>query len=422
MSSTTRRSPAERLAAIVEQGLCVGCGLCQAVAPESIVVRKATTGYEVPVVVGPLDDTTVDTIYDICPGTRVDGLPERFVDPRTETDLVWGPWRRIARAWATDPAVRHRGSTGGVLTALAQFLLDAGRVDAVVHVKASTSEPTFGEPTVSVTAAEVLDGAGSRYGPTAALRDVTQVLAQGRPLAVVAKPCDLAALRNWARHDPRVDALVRYWLTPVCGGFAPPAFTEAFLGSIGIEPAELTSFRYRGNGCPGPTVAETPDRTEEREYLDFWGDDESQWSLPWRCKICPDGIGEAADIAAADTWPGGSPTREGSRTDPGTNAVIARTEVGHELLEAAVDAGAITVERDITPEDMNLYQPHQVRKKYAAGLRHQALADAGRIAPVTRRLRLTELAAEVPVEVAERERAGVHRRIAAGTATQPTPE
>ncbi|NDH84623.1 MAG: coenzyme F420 hydrogenase, partial [Acidimicrobiia bacterium] len=144
-------SPTERLNAIVEQGLCIGCGLCEALAPQSITVRKTTTGFEVPVVIGELHDTTVDLIYDVCPGTRIEGLPDRLVADDTVVDAVWGPVRRIVRAWAGNPDVRHIGSTGGVLTALAQFLVASGRVEFVLHVKASTTEPSFGEPTMSFT-------------------------------------------------------------------------------------------------------------------------------------------------------------------------------------------------------------------------------------------------------------------------------
>ena len=83
----------------------------------------------------------------------------------------------------------------------------------------------------------------------------------------------------------------------------------------GLDPDRLTAFRYRGHGCPGRMRYELDDGTcKEFRYTDFWGTDESQWVPPFRCKVCPDGIGEAADIAAADTWPGGSP-------DPATEAV-----------------------------------------------------------------------------------------------------
>ena len=418
----TVRGPADRLYRIVEEGLCIGCGLCEAVAgPDSVRMTVQPSGYEHPVVTGSVDHATVDTIYDTCPGTRVDGLADSLTPPDTTVDGVWGPWRRIVRAWATDPQVRHVGSTGGVLTALGQYLLRTGRVDFVLHTKASTSEPTFGECTTSYSEADVLEAAGSRYGPTATLRTIDRVLDQNRPFAFIGKPCDIAALRNLARHDQRVDRLVRYWLTPVCGGFGPPAFTDGFLERIGVQRSELTGFRYRGRGCPGPTRAETVDRVVESHYLDYWGDDASQWSLPWRCKICPDGIGESADLAASDTWPGGSPTREASASDLGTNAVVARTVAGHELLEAAAADGAITIEGDVTPDAMSGYQPHQVSKKRAVAPRLAGIAEEHRIRPRFTGLRLDELTAEMPVVVNDAQRAGTRQRIAIGKATEPRP-
>ncbi|MEM9521453.1 MAG: Coenzyme F420 hydrogenase/dehydrogenase, beta subunit C-terminal domain [Actinomycetota bacterium] len=415
-------SPTRRLNVIVEQGLCIGCGLCEAIAPESIEVRKATTGFEVPFVTGDLDHATVDRIYDICPGTRIEGLPDRLVADDTSIDAVWGPWRRIVRAWAGDSHVRHVGSTGGVLTALAQYLLTTKRVDFILHAKASVTEPSFGEPTISFSTADVLDAAGSRYGPTATLRTITDALDRNQPFAFIGTPCDISALRNHARHDSRVDELVRYWMTPVCGGFGEPQFTDDFVRGVGIAPEELTSLRYRGFGCPGPTHIESATTAVDVHYLDYWGDDDSQWGLPWRCKICPDGIGEGADLAASDTWPGGSPTRDGSDTDLGVNAIIARTTVGEELLAAAAADGALVIERDIGVDDMSEYQPHQVRKKYEVGMRLDAIGETGRLRPQTARLRIEELAAEHPVEVRRTEMDGTIARIRAGKATLPTPK
>ena len=87
-----KATPAERLNAIVEQGLCIGCGLCQSVAGKNrIRVTKTLNGYLTPVVEGELDHETVDRIYAVCPGTRVEGLPEKLVEPDTHHDNVWGP-------------------------------------------------------------------------------------------------------------------------------------------------------------------------------------------------------------------------------------------------------------------------------------------------------------------------------------------
>ena len=417
-----RLTPTERLYAIVEQGLCIGCGLCQSIAgPDSIQVVKTSTGYLHPIVVGVLDNETVDDIYDICPGPRVDGLPSDLIDEATKVDIVWGPMQRIVRAWAGDPNLRFEGSTGGVLSALASYLLSSKRVEFILHVKASTTEPTFGERHLSFNHVDVMEAAGSRYGPTAALIDIREVLDRGQPFAFIGKPCDISALRNFARHDKRVEQLVKYWLTPVCGGYMQPSSTESFLYRNDVKPEDVTAFRYRGRGCPGPTRIETKEHVKELHYLDFWGEDASQWSLPFRCKICPDGIGEAADIAASDTWPGGSPTRQDSENDPGTNAILARTSIGLELLESAQRDDAITIDHDVTADDLSCYQPHQMRKKYAVWARYQGLSDEGRIVPQVNRLRIRELAKEQTVETNEHQREGTRRRIRDGKVAVPTP-
>jgi len=420
---SSESTPTDRLYAIVEQGLCIGCGLCQSVAGVGRVeMAKTLNGYLQPVVVGELDHETVDKIYDVCPGTRIEGLPAKLVETDTRHDNVWGPWRRMLRAWAGDREMRFEGATGGVLTALAAYLIESKRVDFILHARASTSEPSFGESTLSFTRADVIAAAGSRYGPTATLIDVSDVLDRNQPFAYIGKPCDIAALRNYARHDVRVDELVKYWLTPVCGGYMAPRSTIASLRRFDIDPDEVTALRYRGRGCPGPTRVETGDSAKEMHYLDFWGEDESMWALPFRCKVCPDGIGDAADIAAADTWVGGSPTREASIDDPGTNAIVARTRAGEELLDAAAVDGALTIEYDITPDDISIYQPHQMHKKYAVWPRYQGLRDAGRIVPQTARLRIEELAGELPDATNRFQREGTRKRVETGKASEPTPQ
>jgi len=419
-----RATPAERLYAIVEQGLCIGCGLCQSIAGEDRVrVGKTTSGELRPLVEGNLDHATVDRIYAACPGTRVEGLPSELLADDTRQDNVWGPWRRMLRGWAADPRLRFEGSTGGALTALATYLLASKRVEFILQVRASTSEPGFGEAVLSFDAADVFAAAGSRYGPVAPLADIGATLDRGQPFAVVAKPCDVAALRNYARQDARVDELVEYCLVMICGGYGTTRGTLDFYRRMGIDPRQVRALRYRGRGCPGPTRVETADgQAREFHYIDYWGEDESSWNLPFRCKLCPDGIGEAADIAAGDTWIGGGPNRADSVDDPGTNSIVARTRAGEELLAAAIADGALQAEYDIVPDTLSLYQPHQVNKKYAAWSRHQGLKDAGRIVPQTERLRIEALARELPDASNEFQRRGTLERVRAGRADEPRPQ
>ncbi|MBE1281691.1 MAG: coenzyme F420 hydrogenase [Rhodobacteraceae bacterium] len=418
-------TPTDRLNRISEDAMCIGCGLCQSVAgPDVVRMEIVESGYERPVVRGDLTHEVVDRILDLCPGTRVEGLPVNELTGDTRTDLVWGAYQDMVLGHASDPEVRHRGSTGGVLSALGMFLVDSGEVDFVLHVKASGRVPSFGERAVSQTAAEVLNGAGSRYGPTAPLIDVLEQLDKGRPFAFVGKPCDIGALRNLARQDNRVNELVKYMLTPVCGGFMPPQGMSRFLEQdLGLNPSEVTGFRYRGYGCPGPTRVEMADGSvHEKRYTDFWGTEESMWVLPFRCKVCPDGIGEAADIAASDTWPGGSPDPATEDDDLGLNAMVIRSARGADLVQRAVQAGYLTVTETVDPRYMDSVQPHQRNKKYAVGARYEGLRAEGKTVPRTARLRLDALIADLGPEQAAFQRDGTRDRVRIGKASEPTPK
>ena len=267
-----------------------------------------------------------------------------------------------------------------------------------------------------------MKAAGSRYGPAAPLIDIGDVLDRGRPFAFIGKPCDIAALRNLARHDARVGDLCKYMLTPVCGGYMEANAMRRFLDGQGIEEQDVTSFRYRGYGCPGLTRIETKDgRVIEKNYLDMWGEDDTAWGLPFRCKVCPDGIGEAADIAASDTWPGGAPSWEGQEDDKGTNAVLARSAAGVELLEAAVRDGALVDAGDIGPRVMDDYQPHQVKKKLSVWSRYAGLKAAGRLVPEVKRLRIADLARQRSFADNLAQARGTRQRVHEGRTSEPTP-
>jgi coenzyme F420 hydrogenase subunit beta len=399
------------LEAIVEGGLCIGCGLCRSVAgADRIQIVLTPEGRERPVARAPLDVPTLELINAICPGTRVEG------SAAAPENVVWGSAEELAIGYAGDPAVRHRGSTGGVLTALGQFLLASGRAKFILHVAASPAEPMRTERRLSFDAASVLQGAGSRYGPASALVDFTALLDRREPFALIAKPCDVAAVRNLARIDPRVDRYLRYALTFVCGGASDLTKSEEVASGLGIPQEQLSLFRYRGNGCPGPARLETKDgRAFELSYQQMW-EDEATWRIQPRCKICPDAIGLSADLAASDVWPGGGPKGD----DAGFNGIIVRTARGLELYRAAVAAGAIVIAPgDVSFRDFDDFQPHQVHKRRAVWARLAGMKAAGCAAPETVNLRLDDCARLNSLRENLDEARGARRRAHAGRLGEP---
>lgn len=398
--------------AIVEGGLCIGCGLCEAIAgPDRLQMVMTPEGRERPLELQPLDEATTALIFDVCPGTVISGQPA----PAAPVDPIWGPCHRIDRGFAGDPEIRFKAATGGVLTGLAAWLLESGRVDFVLQVGAREDAPMRSTWQLSRRRADVLRAAGSRYGPAAPLAGLEAALGEERPFAFIGKPCDVGALRRQARHDPRIDRHCRAMLTLVCGGASELGKSTEVLDRFGLAEEEVRRFRYRGYGNPGPTRIETRDgRAFEVTYNDMWAD-EAGWRLQFRCKICPDAIGEAADVAASDVWPGGGPTGE----DAGFNGILARTARGLDLVLTAAEEGALVLERPLTPRDMDVFQPHQVRKKRAVWARIAALRHAGRLAPVVEGLRIDALARDNGVAANLQEARGTRRRIREGKTAEP---
>lgn len=401
---------------IVASGLCIGCGLCRSIAgPDRVELVMTPQGRERPLTRQPLSRSTLERINAVCPGTRIGGAAPGARSETAVHDTVWGSAERLSIGYARNPVVRFGASSGGVLTALGQFLLTSGRATFILHVAASRSAPMRSERRLSFEAAAVLDAAGSRYGPAAPLLDFSEILGRGEAFALIGKPCDITAARNLARVDPRVDRYMRYALTLVCGGASDLRKSEEVLQRFNVRESELSLFRYRGHGNPGLTRVETKDgRTFELTYRELW-EDESRWMIQPRCNICPDAIGQGADIAVSDTWPGGTPTGE----DEGFNGIIVRTRRGLELYEAAVAAEALTIERAASFGDFDRFQPHQVRKRRAVWARLKGIGVAGQAVPVVTDLGIEECARQNSPKENLAECRGARDRVRRGRLGEP---
>ncbi len=368
---------------VVEAGLCIGCGLCEALEPLRWEMTYTPQGRLRPKQIGAGSDAR---ILQACPGAVA--RPNDETSPHA--DLIWGSYHRMQEAWASDPGTRFRGATGGVLTALAAHLLRSGDASFILHCAADPQAPMRSRWVISETPDEVLDRAGSRYGPSDTLAGLRAALERDEPFAVVAKPCDAGALRELAKSDRHLAQNLVAVLVMVCGGASDLGKSQAVLDEYDLTEADITLFRYRGHGNPGPTRIETRDgRVFQKTYNEMWAD-ESGWRIQTRCKICPDALGEAADVAAADIWPGASPDGD----DEGFNGAITRTATGERLFRAACEAGALKTGKEITPRQFDDYQPHQVKKKHALLARLRGMARGGSVTYAHERLRLEALDAK----------------------------
>jgi coenzyme F420 hydrogenase subunit beta len=401
-----RNFQVQSVESVVQTGLCTGCGLCVAVMPEhALQMQYSTDGFLRPLTQTQCAKKTGSpNLDDYCPAIRIahDANSDNY-------NALWGPLIKVRTGHSTDQEIRKNGSSGGVITAIAAYLLANKRVDFVAQIAVSKDDPLRNELQTSVSRQDVMRAAGSRYSPSAPLAQLRELLARGQRFAFVGKPCDVAALRNYAKHDARVDALIPYMLSFMCAGIPSLNGTHQLLAKMGVDAKQLASFRYRGDGWPGKARAVTHDgKVFETDYNSSWGTVLNR-HLQFRCKICPDGTGEFADIVCADAWYGKGGYPDFTERE-GRSLILSRTGKGDALVAEMMAMGALSAE-PLPVADIALMQPYQANRKRLTISRLAALYLGFRKAPQFTGLHLWECAKQIGILAHLRSMLGTLRRL-----------
>lgn len=368
-----KQSPA--LSKVARGDLCAGCGGCALVAPDAVTMEMTPPGYLRPRQTGPVAAEAEAKIAALCPG-----LGQSVAAEGRQDDPLWGPYQEMRTGHATNADLRYHGSSGGVLSAVMNYLVTSGKVDGAIQTTADPEVPVANIATISVDLAGVQAAAGSRYAPSAPLASLGPVLEGDRTYAFVGKPCDAAALRALAKLDPRVDQRIPYVLSFFCAGVPSQTGAEAVLGKLGTDLASTKSFRYRGQGWPGFATATDHAGTERQmSYHDSWGKVLSR-HVQHRCKVCADGTGVAADLVCADCWDTDERGYPLFEEQDGTSLVVARNAAGRALMAEVEAAGHIVTDTFDVPKLTNI-QTGQRHRRYALFARLAGLIVTGRPIP-----------------------------------------
>ena len=402
------------LARVEKADSCTGCGLCAAVSA-GISMAEVPPGWARPRQTGPVSAAEDDAIAAACPGLVVD---ERD-NPHDPAEPLWGPQLFTGVGHANDAELRHHASSGGLISALLGHALASGQIDFVVQVRADPDRPTGNITSVSRSAADIFGAAGSRYAASSPLAGLEGWLAHaeqaGERFAFVGKPCDVAAVRARAKADPRIGARVPLMIAFFCAGIPSARAVGRILDRLEVKPEDVTAFRFRGDGWPGRCTATLKDgSSRSMGYDDSWGQILSK-EIQFRCKICPDAVGAAADVACADAWYGDARGYPSFEEQDGRSLVMARTVKGLALLEAAQAAGRVVAE-PVAVSEIAAMQPSQARRKRQIAARLWAMRVVGRPVPRYAGLAVAEASRLEPLHLRLKAFAGLVRRFIRGTA------
>jgi len=369
--------------------LCIGCGACKWACPHGVVDLVNIPELGIRPTVNQDGCQACRRCVEVCPGVHLkhDQPPEDYVETLWPE---WGPIRQMYRAYAAEEDIRFVTSSGGIATALALYGVERAGMDGVLHIRSAPENPLICIATFSRTREEVVQAIGSRYAP-AALCQAFDLIKQARgPCMFIGKPCDVAALRKAQKIDVELDAKVGLTISIFCAGTPSQDGTQAILRGMGIQnTCQVQSFRYRGHGWPGEATAVLSSGEQRTmSYEDSWGNILSK-HVSWRCRLCPDGTGEFADISCGDMW------AERGDDSQGLSLVLIRNECGNRFWDAEKMEEYIRAHK-CESDWLARSQPSLLNKKYQIWGRIKAMSLLGCPVPAyqgfaIRRLWMTEL-------------------------------
>ncbi|MCC7555724.1 MAG: Coenzyme F420 hydrogenase/dehydrogenase, beta subunit C-terminal domain [Methanoculleus marisnigri] len=337
---------------VVQNNLCIGCGLCAALCPQGILAMQWNCyGEYNPVEVNPCT-TECGLCLKVCPfadsGENEDIIAERLYGAVPGIQHLSETGYYLAAYVGYSERHRPTSASGGMATWLLETLLAEGIVDHVICV-APTGDPerlfTF---RVFDTAEEVRTGAGSAYYPVEMSEVIRQILEVPGRYAATGLPCFIKAIRLAQQRNKKLRERIVVTVGLVCGQLKSRQFTEYIAARAGVQ-GDVVGVRYRGKSPDHPAsnyhyVFTAADGKEQRI---FWNEGISEawtnrWFTPEACNYCDDVFAECADVTCMDAW-----LPEYSRDSRGTSLLLVRSPAVREVLERGQGASLdpIPVER-----------------------------------------------------------------------------
>lgn len=342
---------------IVRSGLCIGCGSCVAQSRSEQPARFARNS-EAPRMrldahgelkpQGPAawlrqGPAAFSRTCPFSPAARNETeLAANLFPGAVHDDLLVGRFDAAYVGHADEENFRAQGSSGGMVSWTAAALLRAGLVDAVAHVLPSGGDRFF-RYGLSRTPEEIGTGAKSRYYPVEMSEVLETIRAVPGRYAVVGVPCFIKAVQLLRREDPLMRERIAFTLGLFCGHMKSARLVESFAYQMDVNVEDIRSVEYRLKDERRPAnwyTAQFVLRDGRSVQRDWFHLAEGDWGSGFfqneACNFCDDVVSETADISFGDAWV--EPYASDGR---GTNVVIVRSPVLHELVANAMAEGRL---------------------------------------------------------------------------------
>lgn len=347
---------------IVNNDLCIGCGLCTYTCPSKALGMKFNGyGFLVPELVGSCDSD--GSCLSVCPFNPEPNeavkdetaIANIFLTDETESHDKLG--RLIGIYAAHSNEFRNTSSSGGIATYIFDQLLDRGIVDHVFSVRSIEGSDTHYQYQVANNKEELRNSSKTKYYPVTLATVLPELDRIEGKVAVVGVACFVKAIRLAQYHDSKLKDKIPFVAGIICGGVKSTFFTEYLASKAGVSNTNIKKPEYRikdasstasdySFGCIDKNTDDNK-RIKMREVGDMWGTGLFKANA---CDFCDDVVTELADISLGDAW-----LEPYSQDGKGTSVIITRTPLAESLIQAGINDSQLHAEI-ISPDTMRASQ------------------------------------------------------------------
>ncbi|SFE81997.1 Coenzyme F420 hydrogenase/dehydrogenase, beta subunit C-terminal domain [Thermophagus xiamenensis] len=336
---------------VVNNDLCIGCGLCVYICPNNALEMKWNKyGFLIPELSDKCDSNGACLL--VCPFNPFPNKEVRTENELAESFLKRAPkyHKRIGKYFdiyaGYSKEFRLNSSSGGIATFILSELLERGIVDNVFCVKESTKKGVYYEYGVSHSKEELINSSKTKYFPVSLSEVMSKIQDLKGKIAVVGVGCFIKAVRLAQHKKPELKEKIPFLVGIICGGVKSSFFTEYLAEKSGVLKQNIEKPKYRIKNIEstaGDYLFGCINKNRQSEHTlrmrsvgDMWGTGLFKANA---CDFCDDVTTELADVSLGDAW---LPPYD--KDGAGTNVIVTRSFLANEIIQSGIKDNKLVIE------------------------------------------------------------------------------
>ncbi|NLN41876.1 MAG: 4Fe-4S dicluster domain-containing protein, partial [Clostridiales bacterium] len=320
---------------IIEKKLCCFCGTCVGVCPtDTIAINNEKFAF--------FSDKCISCGHCVasCPGKSFDYkkyTQSIFNKQFKDISHFIGSYLAIYKGYSTDSKTREMGSSGGLATAIACYLLKQGTVDGVIGIISEEDDNTSFKPAILRTSEDLYQAMGSKYTLIPTNRIIKEILNSQGKFLYIGLPCQIQGLRKAMGENANLQKRIFMTISLFCGFNMKKEATTFLIQASKLSNIESIQYRGMKDGETGFLI-------KGKDSKEFFIDKHGYTLLnmfftPERCWKCYDLTGEFSDLSLGDAWE----LKKGSR-------IIVRSKKASDIIFEMEKQGKILIEGSGEPD------------------------------------------------------------------------